>query len=138
MLLVTSYFFYLTNKETSKGWVCDNFHRQFHFLLGTFHEKHKFNYFKNLTGKVCKIWCNDVYMSILQCDIFWWKLIYRNFLNPIFNTKLVLRASPFLQFPLFCTWLSPNRMFRYARYFNLFNNNTLRCIKAKIFPFNPK
>jgi hypothetical protein len=25
--------------------------------------------------------------------------------------------SPFLQFPLFCTWLSPNRIFRYARYF---------------------
>jgi hypothetical protein len=24
---------------------------------------------------------------------------------------------PFLQFPLFCTWLSPNRIFRYARYF---------------------
>ena len=39
--------------------------------------------------KVCKIWCNDVYMSILQCDIFWWKLIDRNFFNPIFNTKVV-------------------------------------------------
>jgi hypothetical protein len=57
-------------------------------------EKHKFKYFKNLTVKVCKIWCNDVYMSILQCDIFWWKLIDRNFFNPIFNTKVVLRASP--------------------------------------------
>ena len=34
-------------------------------------------------------------MSILQCDIFWWKLIDRNFFNPIFNTKVVLRASPF-------------------------------------------
>ena len=45
--------------------------------------------------KVCKIWCNDVYMSILQYDIFWWKLINRNFFNPIFNTKVVLRASPF-------------------------------------------
>jgi hypothetical protein len=49
----------------------------------------------NLTVKVCKIWCNDVYMSILQCDIFWWKLIDRNFFNPIFNTKVVVRASPF-------------------------------------------
>ena len=36
----------------------------------------------------------DVYMSILQCDIFWWKLIDRNFFNPIFNTKVVLRTSP--------------------------------------------
>jgi hypothetical protein len=59
------------HQETSKGWVCDNFPRQFHFFLGTFHEKHKFKYFKNLTVKVCKIWCNDVYMSIRQCDIFW-------------------------------------------------------------------
>jgi hypothetical protein len=56
-------------------------------------EKHQFKYFKNLTVKVCKIWCNDVYMSILQCDIFWWKLIDRNFFNPIFNTKVVLRAT---------------------------------------------
>jgi hypothetical protein len=94
---------YLTNKETSKGWVCDNFPRQFHFVLGAIHEKHKFKYFKNLTVKVCKIWCNDAYMYILQCDIFWWKLIDRNFLNPIFNTKVVLRPSPFFaeMFPTF-------------------------------------
>ena len=57
----------------------------FIFFLGTFHEKRKFKYFKNLTVKICKIWCNDVYMSILQCDIFWWKLIDRNFFNPIFK-----------------------------------------------------
>jgi hypothetical protein len=44
------------------------------------------NILKNLMVKVCKIWCNDVYISILQCDIFWWKLIDRNFFNPIFNT----------------------------------------------------
>ena len=54
------------------------------------------NILKNLMVKVCKIWCNDVYISILQCDIFWWKLIDRNFFNPIFNTKVVLRASPLL------------------------------------------
>jgi hypothetical protein len=53
---------FLTNKETSKGWVCDNFPRQFHFFLGAIHEKHKFKYFKNLTVKVCKIKCNDVYV----------------------------------------------------------------------------
>jgi hypothetical protein len=87
--------FYLTNKETSKGWVCDNFSRQFHFFLGAIHEKHKFTYFKNLTVKVCKIWCNDVYMSILQCVIFWWKLIDRNIFNLIFNSKVVLRAFPY-------------------------------------------
>jgi hypothetical protein len=46
--------FYLTKKETSKGWVCDNFPRQFHFFLGAIHEKHKFRYFKNLTVNVCK------------------------------------------------------------------------------------
>jgi hypothetical protein len=49
--------------------------------------------------KVCKIWCNDAYMAILKCDIFWWKLIDRNFFNLIFNTKVVLRASP-----LFCSF----------------------------------
>jgi hypothetical protein len=47
-------------KEISKGWVCDNFPRQFHFFLGAIHEKHNFKYFKSLTVKVCKIWCNDV------------------------------------------------------------------------------
>jgi hypothetical protein len=46
-------------------------------ILSAIHEKNKFKYLKNLTLKVCKIWCNDVYMSILQCDIFWWKLIDR-------------------------------------------------------------
>jgi hypothetical protein len=56
---------YLTSKETSKGWVGDNFPRQFHFFLGATHEKHKFKYFKNMTVKVCKISCNDVYMYIV-------------------------------------------------------------------------
>ena len=68
-------------------------------MSGAIHEKHKFKYFKNLTVKVCKTWCNDVYTSILQCDIFWWKLIDRNFFNPIFNTKVVLRASPLFSSP---------------------------------------
>jgi hypothetical protein len=119
--------------------VCDNFPRQFHFFLGTFHEKHKFKYFKNLTVKVCKIWCNDVYMSILQCDIFWWKLIDRNFFNPIFNTKVVLRVSP-----LFCSFHCFARDYLQTGYSDmldisyLFNNNTLKCIKAKISPFNQK
>ena len=79
--------------------MCDNFPRQFHFFLGAIHEKHKFKYFKNLTVKVCKIWYNDVYISILQCDIFWWKLIDRKFFNSIFNTKVVLRASPLFSSP---------------------------------------
>ena len=136
MLLVTSFFFYLTNKETSKGWVCDNFPRQFHFFLRAIHEKHKFKYFKNLTVKVCKIWCSDVYMSFLQCDNFLWKLIDRNF----FNTKVVLRASP-----LFCSFHCFARDYLQTGYSDmldisyLFNNNTLKCIiKAKIFPFNQK
>jgi hypothetical protein len=44
------------------GWVCDNFPWQFHLFVSAIHEKHKFKYFKNLTVKVCKIWCNDVYI----------------------------------------------------------------------------
>ena len=119
--------------------MCDNFPRQFHFYLGVIHEKHKFKYFKNLTVKVCKIWCNDVYMSILQCDIFWWKLIDRNFFNPIFNTKVILRASPlFCSFHCFaCDYLQTGYSDMLDISF-LFNNNTLKCIKAKIFPFNQK
>ena len=66
----------------------------FNFFLGAIHEKHKFKYFKILTVKVCIIWYSDVYMTILQCDIFWWKLIERNFVFPIFNTKVVLGAYP--------------------------------------------
>jgi hypothetical protein len=102
-------------------------------------KKHKFKYFKNLTVKVCKMWCNDVYMSILQHDIFWWKLIDRIFFNPIFNTKVVLRA-----FPLFCSLHCFALDYLQTGYSDmldisyLFNNNTLKCIKAKIFPFNQK
>jgi hypothetical protein len=53
--------------------VCDNFPRQFHFFLGAIHEKHKFKYFKNLTVKVCKIWCNELtqWMSKLPNDCIW-------------------------------------------------------------------
>ena len=40
------------------------------FFLGAIHEKHNFKYLKNPTVKACKIWCNDVYMYILYCDIF--------------------------------------------------------------------
>jgi hypothetical protein len=112
---------------------------KFIFFLGAIHEKHKFKYFKNLTVKVCKIWCNDVYMSILQCSIFWWKLIDRKFFYPIFNTKVVLRASPFFR-NLHCfardylqTGYSDMLDISY-----LFNNNILKCIKAKILPFNQK
>jgi hypothetical protein len=43
-------------------------------MLGAIREKHNFKYFENLTVKVCNIWCNDVYMYILYCDILWWKL----------------------------------------------------------------
>jgi hypothetical protein len=101
--------------------------------------KNKFKYFKNLTVKVCKIWCSDVYMTILQCDIFWWKLIERNFFNPIFNTKVILRSSP-----LFCSFHCFARDYLQTGYSDmldisyLFNNNTFKCIKAKIFPFNQK
>jgi hypothetical protein len=80
---------------------------------------------KYMTVKVCKIWCNDAYMSILQCGIFWWKLIYRNFFNLIFNTKVVLRASP-----LFCSFHCFARDYLQSGYSDmldisyLFNNNT--------------
>jgi hypothetical protein len=112
--------------------VCDNFARQFHFLWVPSMKNINLNIFKNLTVKVCRIWCNDVYVSILQCGIFWWKLIDRNYFNPIFNTKVVLGASPFLlQFPLFCTWLSPNRIFRYARYFIFIQQQHSSVLKPK-------
>jgi hypothetical protein len=100
--------------KNSKGWLCNNFPLQFHFFLGAIHEKHNFEYFKNPMVKVCKIWCNYVYMYILYSDIFWWKLIDRIFFNEIFNTRVVSQGiPPFSQFQLFCTWLSPNRIFIY-------------------------
>jgi hypothetical protein len=71
-----------------------NWKKGISFFLGAIHEKHDFKYFKNLTVKVCKIWWNDVYMYILYCDIFWWKLIARIFFNQIFNTRLVSRGIP--------------------------------------------
>jgi hypothetical protein len=82
---------------------------QFHFFSG-YHPWKTYQYFKNLTVKVSKIWCNDVYMSILQFDIFWWKLIDRNCFNQIFNTKVVLMTSdyPFGIFRavLFCLYVT--------------------------------
>ena len=79
-------------------------------------------------------------MSILQRDIFWWKLIDRNLFNPIFNTKAVLGAPP----PPFCSFHCFAHDYLQAGYSDmldisyLFSNNTLKCIKAKIFPFNQK
>jgi hypothetical protein len=82
--------------------VCNNFPWQFHFFLGAIHEKHNFKYFKNPTVEICKIWCNYVYMYILYCNIFWWKLIDRIFFNQIFNSRVVPQGiPPFFQFPLF-------------------------------------
>jgi hypothetical protein len=108
----------VTNKETSKGWVCDNFPRQFLFFLGAIHEKHIFKYLKNLTVTFCIIWCNDVYVYVYSSLWhFWWKLIDRIFLFRFLKPRWSSWHSPFLQFPLFCTWLSQNRIFRYARYF---------------------
>jgi hypothetical protein len=46
---------------------------------------------------------------------------------------------PFLQFPLFCTSLSPNRIFRYARYFIFIDNdvqNSGNCKKGGM-PWGP-
>jgi hypothetical protein len=65
LLLVTS-FFYLTNKEAAKAECVITFLDNFIFLCAI-HEKHDFKYLKNPTVKVCKIWCNDVYMYILYC-----------------------------------------------------------------------
>ena len=131
--------FYLTNKETSKGWVCDNFPRQFHFFLGAIHEKHKFKYFKDLMVKVCKIWCNDVYMSILQCDIFLVEINRQEFFLIRF---LIPKWSS--GHPPFCSFHCIARDYLQTGYSDmldisyLLHNNTLKCIKAKIFPFNPK
>jgi hypothetical protein len=66
-------------------------------------------------------------------------LIDRNVFNPIFNTKVVLRASLlFCSVHCFaCDYLQAgfSEMLDISY---LFNNNTLKCIKAKIFPFNQK
>jgi uncharacterized protein Veg len=54
--------------------------------------KRNFQYFENLTVKVCNIWCNDVYLYILCCDISWWKLIDRMVLIRFFNTRIASRG----------------------------------------------
>jgi hypothetical protein len=88
--------FYLNNRETSKGWVCDNFPRQFHFFSGCHPWKAKFKYFKIQTVKVCSIWCNDVYMSILQCDTWeccWINMKYLAYLNILFGDNHVQNSG---------------------------------------------
>ena len=57
-------------------------------ILSGCHEKHHFKYFKNPSIKVCKIWCIDVYMYFLYCDIFWWKLINSIFLRVLLKNVL--------------------------------------------------
>jgi hypothetical protein len=86
-------FFYLINKETAKDECVITILHNFIFL-GAIHVKHNFKYLKNPTVKVCQIWCNYVYMYILYCGIFWWKLIYRNCFNEIFNTRVVSQGIP--------------------------------------------
>ena len=76
-------------KKLAKDWCLITFLDNFIFFLAAIHEKHKFKYLKNLTVKVCKICCNDVYMSILQCDIFLWQLIDMN----VFIRYLTPRSS---------------------------------------------
>ena len=134
MLLVTSFFFSLRNIETAKDEYVIT------FFLGAIHEKHNFKYFKNPTVKVCKIWCNYVYMYILYCSIFWWKLIDRIFFKQMFNTRMVPQGIPpfFPQFPLFARDYLQTGYSYMLDISYLLNNNTVKCIKAKIFPFNQK
>jgi hypothetical protein len=97
--------------------------------MGAIHEKHTFKYFKYLTVKLCKIWCNDGYMSILQCDIFWWKLNDRNFFNPIFNTKVVLRASP-----LFCSFHCFARDYLHTGYSDMLDMYSITTLSSVLKP----
>jgi hypothetical protein len=53
------------NSGNCKKGGCPEEHLGIKIGLNKFLEKHNFKYFKNLMVKVCKIWCNDVYMSIL-------------------------------------------------------------------------
>ena len=140
MLLVTS-FFYLTNKEAAKAECLIIFLDNFIFLC-TIHEKYDFKYLKNPTLNYSLLnsvqWC--LYVYILFCDISWWKLIDRICFYQIFNTRVVSQGAPplFFQFEPLCTWLSPNMITYMLDISYLFNNNTIKCIKAKIFPFNQK
>ena len=94
---------------------------------------------KNQTVKVCKICCNDVYMYILYCDILWWKVIDRNFLNHIFNTGMVSQGiHPFSYFNCFAHEYVQTGYSYMPDISYLFNNITLKCIRAKIFPFKQK
>ena len=65
-LLVISYFVISQSKNLAKDGCVITFLDN--FFLDVIHEKHKFKYLMNLTVKVYKSWCNDVYMSILQCE----------------------------------------------------------------------
>ena len=130
--------FYLTNKETSKGWVCVNFLDNFIFFWVP-SMKNKFKYFKNLTVKVVLFGAMRPICLFFTVTFFWWKLIDRNFFNPIFNTKVVLRASPlFYSFHCFARDYLQTGYSDMLDISYLFNNNTHKCIKAKIFPFNQK
>ena len=85
---------YFTSKQLSKD-ECEITFLDTLILSGC-HEKHHFKYFKNLPIKVCKIWCIDVYMYFLYCEIFWWKLINSIFLRVLLKNVL-------------CWWFCPAR-----------------------------
>ena len=71
-------------------------------------------------------WCLYVHSSVWH---FWWKLIDRNFLNPIFNTNVILRASPF-----YCSFHCFARDYLQTGYSDmldisyLFNNSSLKSV----------
>jgi hypothetical protein len=82
--------------------VCNNFPWQFHFFWVPSMKK----IILNPTVKVCKIWCYDVYMYILYCDIFGWKLIDRIFQNQKYQGD-ISGHPPFFQFQLFNVFSLP-------------------------------
>jgi prepilin-type processing-associated H-X9-DG protein len=41
-----------------------------------------------------------ILVHVLYCNIFWWKLIDRIFLNEIFNTRVVSQGIPLFQLPI--------------------------------------
>ena len=81
-----------------------------------------------MTVKVCKISCNDVYMYILQCHIFWWKLINRNFFNPIFNTNVVLKESPFFAVCTVLYVIISKQNIQICQIFHIYSTTTLSSV----------
>ena len=132
LVVIGNLFFFLTNKETAKAecvitslnnFICSGCHSYKNIILNIL----KFRRLKFVKFGAMMSVC--IYFTVT----FFVEINQQYFFIQIFNTRLVSQGIPSFAHDYLQTGYSYVLSISY-----LFINNTLKCIKAKIFPFNQK